>query len=220
VSDKIKFFERKENNSDVADYKSNAPNHVASFLRGMDERFVNMCKAIITDDIQIVEEAHKKKWHPSSTKAQKFWLQSSIYRQVFNYAVFSRMTGTSAAISYMVTKLGSTYTTIQKIVNEAETEGFIDVYNKGDSKSKTTIAAKPWLVLDYMQRYCISRAEGWNSVLNDFDTNDFHIWYESMKADPKKSDKFAESFRRALEDAEVLKDTEALKVAFSESKIQ
>ena len=114
----------------------------------------------------------------------------------------------------MVTKLGSTYTTIQKVVNEAEAEGYIDVFNKGDSKSKTTIAAKRWMVLDYMQKYCISRAENWNAVLNDFDTNDFHIWYEAMKADPKKSDKFAESFRKAFEAEEQLQET------FSESKIQ
>jgi|TARA_Y100000310_G_C20610708_1_gene777835 hypothetical protein len=214
VPDKIKFFERKADNSDVADYKSNAPNHVAPFLRVMDERFVNMCKAIVTDDITIAEEAHKKKWDPSSTKARKFWLQSPIYRQVLNYAVISTMTGTSRSISYMVTKLGSTYTTIQKVVNEAEAEGYIDVFNKGDSKSKTTIAAKRWMVLDYMQKYCISRAEGWNAVLNDFDTNNFHIWYEAMKADPKKSDKFAESFRKALEAEEELQET------FSESKIQ
>jgi len=203
VSDKSKFFLVKENNSDVGDYVTDAPNHVAPFLKHIDERFVNMCKAIVTDDIQIIEDAHRKKWDPLSSKAQKFWLQSPVYRQVFNYAVFGTMTGSSAAISYMVTKLGSTYTTIQKIVNEGEAEGYIDVYNKGDAKSKTTIAAKPWLALDYMQRYCVSRAEGWNSVLNDFDTNNFHIWYESMKANPKKAESFAKSFKDAMEKAKM-----------------
>ena len=59
--------------------------------------------------------------------------------------------------------------------------------------------------------YCIERAEGWNAVLNDFDTNNFHIWYESMKDDPKKAEKFKESFGKALEEAE------ALKVKFTES---
>ena len=204
MGDKSKFFEQKENNGDVREYNSNAPNHVAAFLRNMDERFINMCKAIVTDDIQITETAQRNKWDPTSSKAQRFWLQSPIYRQVLNYAVISTMTGSSAAISYMVTKLGSTYTTIQKIVNEAEAEGYIDVYNKGDAKSKTTIAAKPWLALDYMQRYCITRAEGWNAVLNDFDTNNFHIWYESMKANPKKSQKFFESFQNAMDDAKEL----------------
>ena len=41
--------------------------------------------------------------------------------------------------------------------------------------------------------YCIERAEGWNAVMNDFDTNNFHIWYENMKDDPKKAEKFKES---------------------------
>lgn len=214
MSDKSKFFLVKENAVEVGEYHSDAPNLMAPFLANMDERFINMCKAIVTDDINIAEEAQRKKWDPSSTKVRKFWLQSPIYRQVLNYAVISAMTGTSASISYMVTKLGSTYTTIQRIVNEAEAEGYIDVYNKGDSKSKTTIACKPELLLDFMMCYCIERAESWNAVLNDFYTNDFHIWYEAMKADEKQAKKFAESFAKALEDAE------ALKVKFTESKIQ
>lgn len=211
MSDKSKFFLVKENNTEVGEYKSDAPNLMAPFLRNLDERFVNMCKAVVTDDIHMTEELHKNKWDPSSTKARKFWLQSPIYRQVLNYAIISTMTGTSVSISYMVTKLGSTFTTIQRIVNEAENEGFIDVFNKGDSKSRTTIAAKPKLLLDFMKKYCLERAEGWNAVLNDFDTNDFHIWYESMKADTKKSEKFADSFEKALEEAE------ALNVKFTES---
>ena len=211
MSDKSKFFVVKENRSDVGEYESDAPNLMAPFLRVMDERFINMCKAIVTDDIQMIEEAAKRKWDPSSTKQRKFWLQSPVYRHVLNYAVISAITGTSASISYMVTKLGSTYTTIQRIVNEAEAEGYIDVYNKGDSKSKTTISCKPNLLLDFMMCYCIERAEGWNAVMNDFDTNNFHIWYENMKDDPKKAEKFKESFGKALEEAE------ALKVKFTES---
>ena len=140
MSDKSKFFVVKENGLEVGEYESDAPNLMAPFLRVMDERFINMCKAIVTDDIQMIEEAAKRKWDPSSTKQRKFWLQSPVYRHVLNYAVISAITGTSASISYMVTKLGSTYTTIQRIVNEAEAEGYIDVFNKGDSKSKTTIA--------------------------------------------------------------------------------
>ena len=211
MSDKSKFFVVKENGLEVGEYESDAPNLMAPFLRVMDERFINMCKAIVTDDIQMIEEAAKRKWDPSSTKQRKFWLQSPVYRHVLNYAVISAITGTSASISYMVTKLGSTYTTIQRIVNEAEAEGYIDVYNKGDSKSKTTISCKPNLLLDFMMCYCIERAEGWNAVMNDFDTNNFHIWYENMKDDPKKAEKFKESFGKALEEAE------ALKVKFSES---
>jgi hypothetical protein len=49
--------------------------------------------------------------------------------------------------------------------------------------------------------------------MNNFDTNDFHIWYENMKDDPKKAEKFKESFGKALE------ESEALKVKFTESKI-
>ncbi len=211
MSDKSKFFVVKENGLEVGEYESDAPNLMAPFLRVMDERFINMCKAIVTDDIQMIEEAAKRKWDPSSTKQRKFWLQSPVYRHVLNYAVISAITGTSASISYMVTKLGSTYTTIQRIVNEAEAEGYIDVYNKGDSKSKTTISCKPNLLLDFMMCYCIERAEGWNAVMNDFDTNNFHIWYENMKDDPKKAEKFKESFGKALEEAE------ALKVKFTES---
>ena len=200
-----------EPNTEVGEYHSDAPSLMAHFLRVMDERFVNMCKAIVTDDIHMIEEAQKRKWDPSSTVARKFWLQSPVYRHVLNYAVISAMTGTSVPISYMVTKLGSTYTTIQRIVNEAEAEGYIDVFNKGDSKSKTTISCKPNLLLDFMMCYCIERAEGWNAVLNNFDTNDFHIWYESMKDDPKKAEMFKESFGKALE------ESEALKVKFTES---
>ena len=195
--------EKKIKTETTDEYVTEAPNLVAPFLRELDIRFVNMCKAIVKDDITIRERQTTLRWSPNSTKAQRFFHQSPIYRGVLDYSVQAKMLGTSSAISYMVSRLGVTYPTITKIVNEAEAEGFITVYNKGDAKEKTAIAAKAWLVMDYMKLYCISRADGWNAVLNTYDTNNFHLYYEVMKADPKKVEKFAKQFEKADEAAKL-----------------
>ena len=195
----VKEKKIKQKNTD--EYVTDAPNLVAPFLEELDIRFVNMCKAIVTDDITIRERQTTLRWSPSSTKAQRFFHQSPIYRGVMDYCVQAKMLGTSSSISYMVSRLGVTYPTITKIVNEAEAEGFITVYNKGDAKEKTAIAAKAWLVIDYMKLYCVSRAEGWNAVLNEYDTNNFHLYYEVMKTDPKKVEKFAKQFDQAEKSA-------------------
>jgi len=171
------------------------------FLNGIDQRFLQMGKALITDDIYIQERLAQIKWDVNSSKGQKFWMQSPNYRGVFNYAIKGSLSGTSYAISYIVSKLALTYPTVTKIVNEAEAEGYIYVYNKGDASEKTAIAAVEWLTIDYLKRYIPYRAEGWNAVMNDFDTNAFHKWWLTLKTDPKKVNAFAEQINLAEENA-------------------
>ena len=117
---------------------------------------------------------------------------------VFNFAIKGSLSGTSYAISYIVSKLALTYPTVTKIVNEAEAEEFIYVYNKGDKSAKTSIAAREWLVIDWLKRYVPYRAEGWNNVLNNYDTNSFHEWWELVKSDPEKREKFRKQMDQAV----------------------
>ena len=186
---------------DVDEYVTNAPNYgeTVAFLKGIDQRFLNMGKALVTDDIYIQERATQVKWDINSTKAQKFWMQSPNYRGIFNYAIAGSLSGTSYAVSYIVSKLALTYPTVTKIINEGEAEGYLYVYNKGDKSEKTAIAAVEWLTIDYLRKYIPYRAEGWNAVLNDYDTNAFHRWYVALKSDPKKSQAFAEQLNQAEE---------------------
>tara|TARA_R100000655_G_C2952624_1_gene187547 strand:+ start:274 stop:927 length:654 start_codon:yes stop_codon:yes gene_type:complete len=186
------------------EYVTNAPyfgSAKVDFLQGIDQRFLQMGKALITDDIYIQERLAQIKWDVNSSKGQKFWMQSPSYRGVFNYAIKGSLSGTSYAISYIVSKLALTYPTVTKIVNEAEAEGYIYVYNKGDASEKTAIAAVEWLTIDYLKRYIPYRADGWNTVLNDYDTNAFHKWWLNLKADPKKAEAFADQINTAEENA-------------------
>ncbi len=178
-------------------HKTEAPNLCPSYLKDMDVTFVNMCKAILVDDISICETAVKNRFNPNSSRAQKFFLQTPLYRNVLNYAIYGSMTQTSYAISHVVTTMGTSFQTISKIVNEAEAEGYFKVYNKGEKTSKTTFAAVPWLVVDFMKKYCVGRADGWNVVLRQFDTDSFHTEYEKMKSDPVASQRFSEVFEQA-----------------------
>ena len=183
------------------EYITNAPNYgeKVDFLKGIDQRFLNMGKALVTDDIYIQERATQVKWDINSSKAQKFWMQSPNYRGIFSYAIKGSLTGTSYALSYIVSKLGLTYPTVTKIINEGEAEGYLYVYNKGDAKEKTAIAAVEWLTIDYLRKYVPYRAEGWNAVLLNYDTNAFHKWYVALKADRKKAQEFAEQLNKAEE---------------------
>ena len=187
---------------DVDEYVTEAPSYGqqrVDFLQGIDQRFLNMGKALVDDDIYIQERSAQIKWDINSTKAQKFWMQSPNYRGVFNYAIKGSLTGTSYALSYIVGKLGLTYPTVTKIINEGEAEGYLYVYNKNDASEKTAIAAVEWLTIDYLRKYIPYRAEGWNAVLNDYDTNSFHKWYLALKADPKRFQAFAEQMNLAEE---------------------
>ena len=184
------------------EYVTEAPSYgqrKLDFLQGIDQRFLNMGKALVTDDIYIQERSAQIKWDINSSKAQKFWMQSPNYRGVFNYAIKGSLTGTSSALSYIVGKLGLTYPTVTKIINEGEAEGYLHVYNKNDASEKTAIAAVEWLTIDYLRKYIPYRAEGWNAVLNDYDTNAFHKWYLALKADPKRLQEFAEQINQAEE---------------------
>tara|TARA_X000000368_G_scaffold12582_2_gene10172 strand:- start:18 stop:665 length:648 start_codon:yes stop_codon:yes gene_type:complete len=188
----------------VDEYVTEAPyfgSQKVDFLQGIDQRFLQMGKALITDDIYIQERLSQIKWDVNSSKGQKFWMQSPSYRGVFNYAINGSLSGTSYAISYIVSKLALTYPTVTKIVNEAEAEGYIYVYNKGDKSEKTAIAAVEWLTIDYLRKYVPYRAEGWNAVLNDYDTNSFHKWWLHLKADPKLAEVFADQINTAEENA-------------------
>ena len=171
------------------------------FLKGIDQRFLNMGKALITDDIYIQERLAQIKWDVNSSKAQKFWMQSPNYRGVFNYAIKGSLSGTSYALSYIVSKLALTYPTVTKIINEGEAEGYLYVYNKNDASEKTAIAAVEWLTIDYLRKYIPYRAEGWNAVLNEYDTNAFHAWYLALKTDPKRLQAFADQINTAEENA-------------------
>ena len=196
--------EKKIKREQPDEYVTEAPYHGSQkvdFLKGIDQRFLNMGKALVADDIYIQERLALIKWDVNSSKAQKFWMQSPSYRGVFNYAIKGSLSGTSYAISYIVSKLALTYPTVTKIVNEAEAEGYIYVYNKGDKSEKTAIAAFEWLTIDYLKRYIPYRAEGWNAVLNDFDTNSFHKWWLTLKTDPKKVNAFAEQINQAEQNA-------------------
>lgn len=177
---------------EVEEYKTEAPARTSDFLNDVDKRLVNLAKAVITDDIYKMERLAQIKWDVNSSRAQKFFLQSPNYRAILDYALWAKIFGTSVAISYIVAKLGLTYPTVTKIVNEAEAEGYINVYNKGDASEKTAIACKAWLVMDYMKRYVSYRAEGWDAIRNDYDTNAFHKWFSDIKQNPKLSDKLQE----------------------------
>ena len=193
---------KKVKSEPVDEYISEAPYYGkqrVDFLQGIDQRFLNMGKALITDDIYIQERQAQVKWDINSSKAQKFWMQSPNYRGIFNYAIKGSLTGTSYALSYIVGKLGLTYPTVTKIINEGEAEGYLYVYNKNDASEKTAIAAVEWITIDYLRKYIPYRAEGWNAVLNDYDTNAFHKWYLALKADPKKLQAFAEQMNLAEE---------------------
>ena len=188
----------------VDEYITEAPfhgSHRVDFLNGIDVRFLQMGKALVDDDIYIQERAAQIKWDINSSKAQKFWMQSPNYRGIFNYAIKGSLAGTSYALSYIVGKLGLTYPTVTKIINEGEAEGYLYVYNKNDASEKTAIAAVEWLTIDYLRKYIPYRAEGWNAVLNDYDTNAFHAWYTKLKEDPKRLQDFAEQINQAEEKA-------------------
>ena len=191
---------KKQKKEFVDEYKTNAPFHGSAkvdFLKVIDQRFLHMGKALVTDDIYIQERHTQVKWDPNSNKAQKFFMQSPNYRGIFNYAIKGSLSGTSYAVSYIVSKLALTYPTVAKIINEAEEEGYFYIYNKGDRSEKTAIAATEWLTIDYLRRYVPYRAEGLNEVLNDYDTNAFHEWWHVIKTDPKKLQIFAEQFLQA-----------------------
>ena len=177
---------------EVEEYKTEAPDLTSDFLNDFDKRFVNFAKAVITDDIYRNERFAQVKWDVNANRAQKFFLQSPNYRAIFDYAVYAKIFGTSVPISYIVAKLGLTYPTVTKIVNEAEAEGYINVYNKGDASEKTAIASKAWLVIDYLKRYVPYRADHWDAIRNDYDTNAFHKWFADLKLNPKLSQKFQE----------------------------
>ena len=42
---------------------------------------------------------------------------------------------------------------------------------------------------------------GFTSISNEYDTNNFHLYYEVMKTDPKKVEKFAKQFDQAEKSA-------------------
>ena len=196
--------EKKIKREPTDEYITEAPYHGSQrvdFLKGIDQRFLNMGKALVADDIYIQERQMQVKWDINSSKAQKFLMQSPNYRGVFNYAISGSLLGTSYALSYIVSKLALTYPTVTKIINEGEAEGYLHVYNKNDASEKTAIAAVEWLTIDYLRKYIPYRAEGWNTVLNDYDTNAFHKWWLQLKADPKKVEAFAEQINQAEENA-------------------
>tara|TARA_R100000458_G_C8166895_1_gene168821 strand:- start:56 stop:682 length:627 start_codon:yes stop_codon:yes gene_type:complete len=184
------------------EYWSDAPvygNQKLKYLEVIDKRYLNMGKALVDDDIYIQERLAAIRWDVNSTRAQKFWTQSPNYTHIMNYSIKGSLLGTSFTISYIVNKLGLTFPTVTKIINEAEAEEFIYVYNKGDKSAKTSIAATEWLVIDWLKRYVPYRAEGWNNVLNNYDTNSFHEWWELVKSNPEKQEKFRAQMDQAVE---------------------
>jgi hypothetical protein len=191
----------KKMKKEMDEYVSEAPSYSkkVDFLKGIDERFLNMGNALIDDDIYIQEKATQIKWDINSSKAQKFWMQSWNYRRILNYAIKGSLTGTAFSLSHIVGKLGLTFPTVTKIVNEGEAEGYLYVYNKGDKSEKTAIAAVEWLTIDYLKKYVPYRAEGWNAVLHAYDTDSFHQWYTLLKEDQKRFQKFAEQMNQAEE---------------------
>ena len=82
---------KKQKKDSVDEYKTNAPFYGSAkvdFLKGIDQRFLNMGKALVTDDIYIQERHTRDKWDPNSNTAQKFFMQSPNYRGIFNLMFF------------------------------------------------------------------------------------------------------------------------------------
>ena len=89
-------------------------------LKDVHPHLIAMTKAVLHDEIETVKRARSHATNPSSTKSQKFWNTSDIYRGVCSFAVQAAIKNTSTRISFVAKELSTSLATVLRICNQAE----------------------------------------------------------------------------------------------------
>ena len=165
-------------------------------LKDVHPHLIAMTKAVLHDEIETVKRARSHPTNPTSTKSQKFWNTSDIYRGVCSFAVQSALKNTSIRISFISKELSTSLNTISRICNQAEEAGYVEQFNKGinGAGNETTIRATEWQLGNYIKLFTLWKLKGWSERRQRFNTMPVYEWFDDLELNPTEFEKILKSF--------------------------
>ncbi len=165
-------------------------------LKNVHPHLVAMTKAVLHDEIETVKRSRSHTTNPASTKSQKFWNTSDIYRGVCSFAVQAAIKNTSTRISFVAKELSTSLATVLRICNQAEEAGYIEQFNKGvnGSGNETTIRATEWQLGNYIKLFTLWKLKGWSERRQRFNTMPVYEWFDELSLNHNEWDDMMKSF--------------------------
>jgi transposase len=176
-------------------------------LADVHEHIIAVTKFILTDEIENVKRSRGHPTNPTSTRSQKFWNTSDIYRGVCSFAVLAAVKNTSTRISFIAKELSTSLATISRICNQAEEAGYIEQFNKGGNTSSTisidgeieytsatTMRASEWQLGNYIKLFTLWKLKGWSKRRQRYNTIPVYKWYDDLELNPTEFEKIIKSF--------------------------
>jgi len=165
-------------------------------LKDVHPHLISMTKAVLNDEIETVKRARGHITNPTSTRSQKFWNTSDIYRGVCSFAVQAAIKNTSTRISFIAKELSTSLATISRICNQAEEAGYVEQFNKGvnGAGNETTIKASEWQLGNYIKLFTLWKLKGWSKRRQRYNTIPVYKWFDDLELNPVEFEKILKSF--------------------------
>ena len=162
-------------------------------LNEIDTEFMRFSKALLSEDINYWKRMKSVQRNPQSHSAQKFWSQSENYRMVLAYAVEASINGRAKALKSIELETNAVMQTLLRIVKDAESAGYLEVFNKGNNSVyyPTSIKATNWQTLHYLQFYIFDKAIYRAEMITGYNLNQFFDEYlPKIMVSNKEIDRF------------------------------
>ena len=165
-------------------------------LKNVHPHLVAMTKVVLHDEIETVKRARSHTTNPSSTKSQKFWNTSDIYRGVCSFAIQAAIKNTSTRISFVAKELSTSLATVLRICNQAEEAGYIEQFNKGVNGpgNETTIRASEWQLGNYIKLFTLWKLTEWSKIRERYQTVKGCDWFDELSLNQRDWDDMIKSF--------------------------